>query len=124
MKTTTADITAALASLPSISLDELNSVAALQTRTDRKYVVGEREAASILGSFDAGVEALETEGRRSFTYESVYFDTAELDAYKLAAHGRRRRYKIRTRGENRRCPGRDREGTHPIPIGGPSADHR
>lgn len=97
MKTTTADITAALASRPSINLDELNSVAALQTRIDRKYVVAEHDAAAILRSFGTEAEVLETEGRRSFTYESVYFDTAELDAYKLAAHGRRRRYKIRTR---------------------------
>lgn len=97
MRPTPADILAAVDSSQPISLDELNAVAALQTRTDRKYVVGERAAARILGSFDAEVQVLETTGRRSFTYESVYFDTAELDSYKLAAHGRRRRYKIRTR---------------------------
>ncbi len=37
------------------------------------------------------------DGSRCFAYDSVYFDTAQLDSYLLAAHGRRRRYKIRTR---------------------------
>lgn len=97
MSSTTVQIPAVLNARPAISLEELNEVAALQTRTDRKYVVGVRAAAVILNSFNADVRVLETAGRRSFTYESVYFDTAALDSYKLAAHGRRRRYKVRTR---------------------------
>ncbi|MHA7217771.1 polyphosphate polymerase domain-containing protein [Arthrobacter sp. MDT1-48-3] len=81
----------------SVSLEDLNSAAALQTRMDRKYVVGTRLAANVLRSFDADVRVLEMLGRRSFTYDSVYFDTPTLDSYLLAAHGRRRRYKVRTR---------------------------
>jgi hypothetical protein len=41
--------------------------------------------------------ALEIDGARSFGYESVYFDTADLAGYRGAAHGRRRRFKVRTR---------------------------
>ncbi|BBE24000.1 VTC domain-containing protein [Arthrobacter sp. MN05-02] len=81
----------------SVSLEDLNTAAALQTRMDRKYVVGVRLAADLLRSFDADVRVLEILGRRSFTYDSVYFDTPALDSYLLAARGRRRRYKIRTR---------------------------
>lgn len=80
-----------------IGLEELNTAAALQTRIDRKYVVETGLAAQIIEEFTAKVQVLEMLGRRSFTYESVYFDTPDLDSYKLAAHGRRRRYKIRTR---------------------------
>ncbi|MHA7192104.1 polyphosphate polymerase domain-containing protein [Arthrobacter sp. MDT2-16] len=82
---------------PAVSLEDLNTAASLQTRMDRKYVVGARLAAHIIKSFEAEVLVLEMLGRRSFTYDSVYFDTPDLNSYLLAAGGRRRRYKIRTR---------------------------
>lgn len=83
--------------LPPVGLEELNAEAALQTRVDRKYVVPEALAQDLLATFDAGVRVLEMDGCRCFAYDSVYFDTAGLDSYLLAAHGRRRRYKVRTR---------------------------
>lgn len=83
--------------LPSVGLDELNAEAALQTRVDRKYVVPESQAQELLATFDADVRVLEMDGCRSFAYDSVYFDSAGLDSYLGAAHGRRRRYKVRTR---------------------------
>jgi hypothetical protein len=83
--------------LPPVGLEELNSAAALQTRVDRKYVVPTRLARQLLATFTADMRVLEMDGSRSFAYDSVYFDTANLDSYLLAAHGRRRRYKIRTR---------------------------
>lgn len=86
-----------LGARPAVSLEELNGAAALQTRMDRKYIVGAHLAADAIESFDAEVRVLEMLGQRSFTYDSVYFDTPNLDSYLLAAHGRRRRYKIRTR---------------------------
>lgn len=90
-------ILAGLNARPGVSLEDLNSAAALQTRTDRKYVVGVQLATDVIESFGAAVHVLEMLGKRSFTYDSVYFDTQNLDSYMLAAHGRRRRYKIRTR---------------------------
>jgi hypothetical protein len=83
--------------LPSIGLEDMNAAAALQTRVDRKYVVDSALANSILASLPATVFVLEMAGLRSFSYDSVYFDTPDLQSYLLAAHGRRRRYKIRTR---------------------------
>jgi hypothetical protein len=83
--------------LPPVGLEELNTEAALQTRVDRKYVVPTGLARQLLDTFSTGMRVLEMDGARSFAYDSVYFDTANLDSYLLAAHGRRRRYKIRTR---------------------------
>ena len=92
-----AGVVGSLSGLPAVGLDELNAEAALQTRVDRKYVVPEDLAQELLATFDAEVRVLEMDGSRCFAYDSVYFDTAQLDSYLLAAHGRRRRYKVRTR---------------------------
>lgn len=90
-------ISAGLRHLPAVGLEELNNAAALQTRVDRKYVIPVLQAMQLLSSLDAGVRVLEMAGLRTFEYDSVYFDTPQLDSYLLAARGRRRRYKIRTR---------------------------
>jgi hypothetical protein len=83
--------------LPAVGLEELNTAAALQTRVDRKYVVPRGAAEQLLASFTTAVRVLDMDGVRSFAYDSVYFDTPDLDSYLLAARGRRRRFKIRTR---------------------------
>lgn len=94
---TSAALEAALRDRPSVSLEQLNAAASLQTRIDRKYVVGVQQAADLLQALPVPLKVLEIAGRRRFAYESVYFDTPALDSYLLAARGRRRRYKIRTR---------------------------
>ncbi|MBN9141000.1 MAG: polyphosphate polymerase domain-containing protein [Micrococcales bacterium] len=84
------------ASLDPIALAELLELAALQTRIDRKYVLPCGDAARVLASVpDARV--LEIDGARGSLYESVYFDTDDLLSYRMAALGRRRRFKLRTR---------------------------
>jgi hypothetical protein len=80
-----------------ISLEELTARAALQTRVDRKYVVPVGELPGILSHLGAETRVLELGGVRAFRYESVYFDTPELTSYRMAAHARRRRFKLRTR---------------------------
>lgn len=82
---------------PGITLDELNAKAAMQTRVDRKYIVDGIYAAAVLADLPANASVLEINGERDFAYDSVYFDTNNLDSYRLAATGRRNRYKIRTR---------------------------
>ena len=82
---------------PSISLPELEERAALLTRLDRKYLVPVESVARLLAAADCETRVLEIDGLRSFTYASVYFDTADLVSYLLTAPGRRRRFKIRTR---------------------------
>lgn len=82
--------------LSPISLEELDATAALQTRVDRKYVVAPGTWAAVLAGL-TGARVLEIDGRRTFRYASVYFDTPQLDSYRAAAHRRPARYKVRTR---------------------------
>jgi len=86
-----------LSQLPAVGLEELTTEAALLTRVDRKYLVPSATARRILSTFTTEARVLEMDGNRTFAYDSVYFDTPDLDSYMLAAHGRRRRFKIRTR---------------------------
>jgi VTC domain len=87
----------ALATLEPISLDELLEKASLQTRIDRKYVLPIDEALRLPARLGGRARVLEIEGERTFRYRSVYFDTPELISFRLAAHRRRRRFKVRTR---------------------------
>lgn len=92
-----------LGHLDSIGLTELNEAAALQTRVDRKYVLNQAEADTVLESLSSALaggtapRVLEIDGTRGSSYESVYFDTPDLLSYRMAAHARRRRFKLRTR---------------------------
>lgn len=87
----------AVAGLEPITLDTLNVEAALQTRVDRKYVVSAAEWAAVFASLHGDYRVLEQHGRRSFGYESDYYDTVDLASYHAAARRRPRRYKVRTR---------------------------
>ncbi|RZU63511.1 polyphosphate polymerase domain-containing protein [Zhihengliuella halotolerans] len=86
-----------LRTVPGVCLDELNTTAALQSRTDRKYVLDTAEAWRLIALLGEDVRVLDISGRRSFGYHSVYFDTPDLASYHLSAHGRRHRFKVRTR---------------------------
>lgn len=82
--------------LPPVDLDEVMRTAALQTRVDRKYLLSRRAFERLSGCL-TGLAALQIDGRRVFDYESVYFDTADLQLYREHRQGRRLRYKVRTR---------------------------
>ena len=84
-----------LDNLQSVGLAELNSEASLLTRKDRKYLVPLSVARRLVGQSD--VRVLEIDERRTFRYESVYFDTPDKVSYLAAAHKHRRRFKVRTR---------------------------
>ncbi len=86
-----------IAALPAISLDSINGAAALQTRVDRKYILDGGQLVSLLSALGHRLAALEVNGQRSFGYESVYFDTVDLESFRAAAYKRRRRFKVRTR---------------------------
>jgi hypothetical protein len=86
-----------MTTLAPISLTELVAVASLQTRVDRKYVLPRSDAATVLAALDPETRVLEIGGTRGMTYESMYFDTPDLLSYRMAAHARRRRFKLRTR---------------------------
>lgn len=83
--------------LPAVPLPELLAAAGLQSRFDRKYVLPVQRLPELLARLGDGARVLEIDGRRSFRYDSVYFDTPGYEAYLLAARGRPRRYKVRTR---------------------------
>lgn len=90
-------VRAGVSRLAAIGLAELVERAALQTRTDRKYVLPMSEVDRLLAELDPDTEVLEIDGMRVFTYETVYFDTPTLTSYLLTAYRRRRRFKVRTR---------------------------
>lgn len=83
--------------LRAVSLPEVQALADLQTRKDRKYLVPPAQLAGILDEVAGSMRALEIDGLRSFRYQSVYFDTPKLQSYNGAACRRAHRYKIRTR---------------------------
>lgn len=83
--------------LPPIGLAELTERAALMTRTDRKYLVPTTTARRLLRALQPDLRVLDIDGQRAFRYRSTYLDTEDLEAYRGAATGRRRRYKVRRR---------------------------
>ena len=87
----------AAAMVAPIGLAELMELAELQTRVDRKYFVPAEVFRRMIGELSGGMRVLEIDGRRTFGYESIYFDTPELDSYRAHMQRRRQRFKARTR---------------------------
>ena len=81
----------------SISLEAMNEKAAMQTRVDRKYIVDAETAAKVLSTLDADASVMEIKGQRDFAYDSVYFDTPQMQSYHSAAYSCDDTFKIRTR---------------------------
>ena len=90
-------VAAAAAMVDPIGLAELTDLAELQTRVDRKYFVPAEDFQRLITALAGELQVLEIEGRRSFGYESIYFDTPHLDTYRAHLQRRRRRFKARTR---------------------------
>jgi hypothetical protein len=80
-----------------IGLEELMALAELQTRVDRKYFVPAAVFHRMIAELAPGMRVLEIDGRRTFGYESIYFDTPDLDGYRAHIQRRRQRFKARTR---------------------------
>lgn len=88
---------AALEGRDGVDLDEVERVASLQTRVDRKYLLPAHRGALLLTALHDSVAVLRINGASSFRYNTVYFDTPDLESYMSAAHRRRRRFKVRIR---------------------------
>jgi hypothetical protein len=86
-----------IGALAPISLEQLDDVAALRTRRDRKYVVSAACVAELVEMFADDVQVLDIDGQRSTAIESLYFDTGDFALHRAAAQGRRHRFKVRTR---------------------------
>ncbi len=83
--------------LEPVALASVDECASMRTRKDRKYIVDAELLARAIDRIGEEMQVLEIEGIRWFTYRSVYFDTPDYDAYRLAAHRRPNRYKVRSR---------------------------
>jgi len=81
----------------SVSLEQLNSKAAMLERLDNKYVVQAAMVNQALDQLVQHFDVLEIEGRRAFTYETCYFDDEQLHSYLDHHQGRRKRCKVRVR---------------------------
>ena len=88
-------VTDVIAGFPAIDLASLIGVG--EIRRDRKYILTESGASRLLDGLAPTAMALTIDGSREFGYESMYFDTGDLMCFDLAAKGRRRRFKVRTR---------------------------
>lgn len=80
-----------------ISLDTLNAKAEMLERLDNKYVVGVAVLRSAAAELAKHFDILEIDGRRTFTYETCYFDDTDRQSYFNHHQGRRRRAKVRIR---------------------------
>jgi hypothetical protein len=87
----------ALAHLPAIGLSDVLDEAPFLTRADRKYLVPASILSNLLAGVDERTRVLEIEGRRTFAYQTPYFDDDDLSAYFGALRRRPHRYKVRTR---------------------------
>jgi len=90
-------VSTAAARIDPIGLTELNALAELQTRVDRKYFVSADVFGKMIHELAGGLRVLEIGGQRAFGYESVYFDTSDLRTYRAHLQRRRQRFKARTR---------------------------
>ena len=84
-----------LAGRPTIDLEGIQAVAALQSRHDRKYLVEPVRLAEVVAAVD--VRVLSIGGRTTFAYRSTYFDTPDRLCHRDAARSRPSRFKVRTR---------------------------
>lgn len=80
-----------------IGLDALVAGASLQARIDCKYVVPWAAFEQLARDLASSHVVLEIAGHRVFTYDTVYFDTSSLRAYRDHVQQRRRRFKCRAR---------------------------
>lgn len=81
---------------PSISLNEMNSVA-LMKRTDTKFVINKTQLLKVLEAIKKDYKVLEINKDRIMTYSSLYFDTEDNQFYNSHHNGKNNRTKIRQR---------------------------
>ncbi|MFF1284074.1 VTC domain-containing protein [Streptomyces sp. NPDC058299] len=86
-----------LSALRGATLAEVDAAAALQHRTDRKYLLPLDRACLFVDRLADSHHVLDLAGRRTTSYLSTYFDTEQLGAWRAHVQRRRRRWKVRTR---------------------------
>lgn len=79
-----------------VSLEELSTVQLLN-RTDTKFIFSESLLDPLLASLTRDYLILDENGNRSFSYHTIYFDTADFLLYKMHHNGKPNRFKVRVR---------------------------
>lgn len=86
-----------LSEFSAISCEELDAKASLMTRRDNKYILSSNVVDQLLGQLVDDYSILQIEGKRAFTYKSVYYDSPDLISYYTHHQMRRKRFKVRKR---------------------------
>lgn len=86
-----------VADFDSIGLQELNSKAEMLTRIDNKYIMPGEKLKQAIDSFGDLFDVLDIDGRRAFSYSTVYFDDEERRGYYDHHQRKRKRCKARIR---------------------------
>lgn len=79
-----------------ISLKEMDSVK-LMNRTDTKYTFNRAQFDEVLKEIKQNYRVLEIDGKRLSRYQTLYYDTKDLNLYTRHHNGELNRYKIRHR---------------------------
>lgn len=82
---------------PTVTLAEVTERAALLVRAEQKYTTTTAVVAEVLTQLHDAYDLLAMDGQTSFVYETVYYDTDTLRAFRDHAQGKRQRVKIRSR---------------------------
>jgi hypothetical protein len=90
-------IASSLSTFGTISLEGLNSKAAMLERLDNKYIVPADRLLPAFARFAELFDVLEMSGKRAFTYATDYFDDQGAQGYHDHHQGRRKRCKVRIR---------------------------
>lgn len=90
-------IASSLSTFGTVSLEGLNSKAAMLERLDNKYIVPANRLLPAFKQFADLFDVLEISGKRAFTYVTNYFDDEGAQAYYDHHQGRRKRCKVRIR---------------------------
>jgi hypothetical protein len=80
-----------------VTLEDVVAEAPAMVRVDRKYLVHVDAVGELLVALQDTFRALEIDGRRTTSYRSTYFDTADLHTCRAHLQQRRRRWKVRSR---------------------------
>lgn len=81
-----------------ISLDELNTRAALLDRKEHKYILSPEQLRQVTAALSDRFDVLTIDSQTVFNYQSVYMDTDDLVSYTYDNQGsKKRRFKARTR---------------------------
>ena len=76
-----------------VGLEEIQKISLIK-RVDQKFMLKREDQYQILEDISDSYLMLEIDGKSSFQYETVYFDTAQDDMYKAHHNGKLNQLKL------------------------------